>query len=101
RAVEVTAADGTTTFLIAERAVVLATGTAAVIPPIPGLADARPWTNREATAAKEVPRRLLVLGGGAIGVELAQGFRRLGADAVTVVEAAPRLLAHEEPFAGE
>jgi pyruvate/2-oxoglutarate dehydrogenase complex dihydrolipoamide dehydrogenase (E3) component len=101
RAVEVTAADGTTTFLIAERAVVLATGTSAAMPPIPGLADARPWTNREATAAKEVPRRLLVLGGGALGVELAQGFRRLGAEQVTIVEAAPHLLAREEPFAGE
>jgi pyruvate/2-oxoglutarate dehydrogenase complex dihydrolipoamide dehydrogenase (E3) component len=101
RAVEVTASDGTTTFLLAERAVVLATGTSAAIPPVRGLADARPWTNREATAAKEVPRRLLVLGGGAIGVELAQGFRRLGAEHVAVVEAAPRLLALEEPFAGE
>jgi dihydrolipoamide dehydrogenase len=100
RAVEVTAADGTTTFLLAARAVVLATGTTAAIPPIPGLAEARPWTNREATAAKEVPRRLLVLGGGAIGVELAQGFRRLGAEQVAIVEASPRLLAREEPFAG-
>jgi dihydrolipoamide dehydrogenase len=101
RAVEVTAADGTTTFLIAARAVVLATGTSASIPSIPGLADARPWTNREATAAKEVPRRLLVLGGGAIGVELAQGFRRLGAEQVAIVEAGPRLLAREEAFASE
>jgi pyruvate/2-oxoglutarate dehydrogenase complex dihydrolipoamide dehydrogenase (E3) component len=48
-----------------------------------------------------VPRRLLVLGGGAVGVELAQGFRRLGAEEVTVVEGADRLLAREEPFAGE
>jgi dihydrolipoamide dehydrogenase len=101
RAVEVTSVDGTTTFLLAARAVVVATGTSAAIPPIPGLAEARPWTNREATAAKEVPRRLLVLGGGAVGVELAQGFRRLGAEHVAVVEAAPRLLAREEPFAGE
>ena len=69
--------------------------------PIPGLADARPWDNRDITAAKDVPRRLLVLGGGAIGLEMAQAFRRLGADEVTVVEVAPRLLAREEPFAGD
>jgi dihydrolipoamide dehydrogenase len=87
--------------LAARRAVVLATGTAAVIPPIPGLADARPWDNRDATAAREIPRRLLVLGGGAMGVELAQAFRRLGAEQVTVIEAAERLLAREEPFAAD
>ncbi len=71
------------------------------IPPIPGLADARPWDNRDITAAKDVPRRLLVLGGGAIGLEMAQAFRRLGTDEVAVIEVAPRLLAREEPFAGE
>ena len=68
---------------------------------MPGLADARPWDNRAITAAKEVPARLLVIGGGAIGVEMAQAFRRLGASTVTVVEVAPRLLAREEPFAGD
>ena len=87
--------------LEATRAVVLATGTGAVIPPIPGLAEARPWDNRDATASKEVPRRLFVLGGGTIGCEMAQAFRRLGADEVVVVEGADRLLAREEPFAGE
>jgi pyruvate/2-oxoglutarate dehydrogenase complex dihydrolipoamide dehydrogenase (E3) component len=101
RAVEVTAADGSTRRLGARRAVVLATGTVPLVPPIPGLGEARPWDNRSATAAKEVPRRLLVLGGGTVGVELAQAFRRLGAEQVTVVEAADRLLAREEPFAGE
>jgi pyruvate/2-oxoglutarate dehydrogenase complex dihydrolipoamide dehydrogenase (E3) component len=85
----------------AERAVVLATGTTAAIPPVPGLAEAAPWDNRDATAAKSVPRRLLVLGGGAVGLELAQAFRRLGSDQVVVVEGADRLLAREEPFAGE
>jgi pyruvate/2-oxoglutarate dehydrogenase complex dihydrolipoamide dehydrogenase (E3) component len=101
RTVEVTAGDGSTRRLGARRAVVLATGTVPLVPPIPGLGEARPWDNRSATAAKEVPRRLLVLGGGAVGVELAQGFRRLGAEEVTVVEGADRLLAREEPFAGE
>ena len=87
--------------LSAERAVVLATGTSAALPPIEGLAEARPWTNREITAAKEVPRRLVVIGGGAVGVEMAQGFRRLGSEEVAVLEGLPRLLAREEPFASD
>jgi pyruvate/2-oxoglutarate dehydrogenase complex dihydrolipoamide dehydrogenase (E3) component len=87
--------------LRARRAVVLATGSVPVIPPVPGLADVRPWDNRSATAAKEVPSRLLVLGGGAVGLELGQAFRRLGCREVTVVEGGPRLLPREEPFAGE
>jgi pyruvate/2-oxoglutarate dehydrogenase complex dihydrolipoamide dehydrogenase (E3) component len=87
--------------LAARRAVVLATGTRAALPPIPGLAEAQPWDNRDATAVKALPRRLLVLGGGAIGVEMAQAYRRLGSEEVSVVEAAPRLLFREEPFAGE
>jgi dihydrolipoamide dehydrogenase len=85
----------------ARRAVVLATGSSAVLPPVPGLAEVRPWDNRSATAAKELPARLLVLGGGAVGVELAQAFSRLGSAEVTVVEGAPALLPREEPFAGE
>jgi dihydrolipoamide dehydrogenase len=101
RAVDVQSANGSTLSLTARKGVVLATGTSAAMPPIDGLAAARPWDNRAATAAKEVPARLLVLGGGAIGAELAQAFRRLGSAEVTVVEAADRLLAREEPFAGE
>jgi pyruvate/2-oxoglutarate dehydrogenase complex dihydrolipoamide dehydrogenase (E3) component len=91
--------DGTR--VTARRAVVLATGSAAVLPPVPGLAEVRPWDNRAATAAKEVPERMLVLGGGAVGLELAQAFHRLGAAETTVVEAGPALLPREEPFAGE
>ncbi|HEX2072696.1 MAG TPA: NAD(P)/FAD-dependent oxidoreductase [Geodermatophilus sp.] len=87
--------------LTARRGVVLATGSSSVLPPVPGLAEVRPWDNRSATAAKEVPERLLVLGGGAVGLELAQAFRRLGSAEVTVVEGAPRLLSREEPFAGD
>jgi dihydrolipoamide dehydrogenase len=87
--------------LTARRAVVLATGSNAAIPPIQGLREASPWDNRTVTSAKEVPRRLLVLGGGAIGAEMAQAFRRLGSEEVTVLEAAPRLVPREEPFAGE
>jgi len=87
--------------LTARKAVVVATGTSAAIPPIEGLAQARPWDNRAVTSAKEVPARLLVLGGGAIGAEMAQAFRRLGSREVTVLEGADRLLAREEPFAGD
>jgi pyruvate/2-oxoglutarate dehydrogenase complex dihydrolipoamide dehydrogenase (E3) component len=101
RRVEVDSVHGTRRTLTADRAVVLATGTTAALPPIPGLAESAPWTNREITAATVVPRRLLVLGGGAIGLEMAQAFRRLGADEVTVIEAGSRLLAREEPFAGD
>ena len=101
RTVEVTVADGSVRTLSARKAVVMATGTSAAIPPIDGLAQARPWDNRAVTSAKEVPARLLVLGGGAIGAEMAQAFGRLGSREVTVLEGADRLLAREEPFAGD
>ena len=86
--------------LVARRAVVVATGTSALVPPIDGLRDAAPWTNREATTAKETPERLVVLGGGVVGVEMAQAWRSLGSQ-VTLIEAADRLIAREEPFASE
>src|SRR5215469_1917623 len=86
------------TVLHARRAVVIATGSAAAIPPIPGLAEASPWTKREATTATKVPRSLLVLGGGVVGVEMAQAYATLGSR-VTVIEAEQRLLPREEPFA--
>jgi pyruvate/2-oxoglutarate dehydrogenase complex dihydrolipoamide dehydrogenase (E3) component len=101
RAVEVDLRDGGSRRLTARRAVVLAIGTSAIVPPIDGLREARPWTNVEATSAKEVPRRFLVLGGGPIGAELAQAFRRLGSEEVTVVEGSDRLLSREEPYAGD
>ena len=83
------------------RAVILAVGTRPLVPPVPGLAELPPWDNRDATATKDAPRRLLVLGGGAIGVEMAQAFRRLGSEEVAVVEGLDRLMAREEPFAGD
>jgi len=101
RTVEVTAADGSVRTLLARRAVVLATGTGSAMPPVDGLAQAGAWDNRAVTSATSVPDRLLVLGGGAVGAEMAQAFRRLGAGAVTVLEGGPRLLAREEPFAGD
>src|SRR4051794_7695312 len=100
RVVEVQTPSGVTR-LGADRAVVLATGTRPAVPPVDGLADVRPWDNRDATAVKDLPRRLLILGGGSIGLEMAQAFHRLGSSEVTVVEGADRLLAREEPFAGE
>jgi dihydrolipoamide dehydrogenase len=84
--------------LEARRAVVIATGSEAALPPIPGLAEAHSWTNREATTSKLVPERLIVLGGGVVDVELGQAWRSLGSR-VTIVEAAPRLLGREEEFA--
>lgn len=84
--------------LRARRALVVATGSSPTIPPIPGL-DATPyWTNREAIECDELPESLAVLGGGAVGVELAQVFARFGMQ-VHVVEAADRLVAIEEPEA--
>jgi pyruvate/2-oxoglutarate dehydrogenase complex dihydrolipoamide dehydrogenase (E3) component len=100
RTVQVELADGGHRTLTARRAVVLATGSAPTIPPVPGLREARPWDNRGATAAKELPRRLVVLGGGPVGCEMAQAFRRLGSEEVTVVVRGERLLPREEPFAG-
>jgi pyruvate/2-oxoglutarate dehydrogenase complex dihydrolipoamide dehydrogenase (E3) component len=84
----------------AGRAVVVATGSVAALPPIDGLADAEPWTNREGTTATEVPARLIVIGGGVSGVELAQAWRSLGSQ-VTILERGDRLIEREEPFAGE
>jgi pyruvate/2-oxoglutarate dehydrogenase complex dihydrolipoamide dehydrogenase (E3) component len=85
----------------ARRAVVIAAGAKAWAPPIPGLAELedRYWTNREAIETETVPTSLVVLGGGAIGVELGQVFARFGAE-VSVVESADRLLALEEPESG-
>ncbi|GLZ78672.1 pyridine nucleotide-disulfide oxidoreductase [Actinorhabdospora filicis] len=90
--------DGVT--YTATRAVVVATGGAPVIPPIEGLAGTPYWTNREAIATETAPSSLIVLGGGAIGVELGQVFARFGT-AVTIVEGAGRLLPAEEPEASE
>jgi len=86
--------------LQARRAVVIAVGSGAAIPPVPGLREIAAWTNREATTAKHVPGRLTILGGGVVGCELAQAWSSLGSE-VVLVEGLPRLLSREEPFAGE
>ncbi len=101
RRVDVALPDGTVRALEATTAVVLATGSSAVIPPIDGLRDTRVWDSRAATSASAVPERLVVLGGGVVGVEMAQAWKRLGAREVTVIEAADRLVANLEPFAGD
>lgn len=84
--------------LRARRAVVVAVGTAPMIPPIEGLSDVDPWTNRDATQVRDVPSSLVVLGGGPVGSELAQAFATLGGD-VTLLERESHLLGREEPFA--
>jgi len=86
--------------LVARRAVILAVGSVAALPPIPGLADAHPWTNREVTTARHVPARLAMIGGGVVGVEMAQAWTTLGSQ-VTLIQSAGRLIPREEPFAGE
>lgn len=90
--------DGTV--YAARRGVVVATGTQAAVPPIPGLSESPYWTNHEAIEVAELPSSLTVLGGGAIGLELAQMFARFGVK-VTIVEAMDRLAAYEEPEASE
>lgn len=101
RVVEVTHNDGSTSSFEASTAVVIATGTGAAIPPIDGLREVRTWDNREITTLKEVPERLLILGGGVVGVEMAQAWKTLGSEQVIVVEMADRLLPREEQFVGE
>jgi pyruvate/2-oxoglutarate dehydrogenase complex dihydrolipoamide dehydrogenase (E3) component len=101
RSVRVALRDGGTRELSARRAVVLATGSRPRIPDIPGLSEAKPWTNREGTGARAVPRRLVVLGGGVVAAELAQAWRALGAEEVTLVQRSGRILQRLEPFASE
>jgi len=97
--VTVSVSDGTRVFR-ARKGIVINSGTDPAIPPIQGLAGTPYWTNREVVQAEQVPESMIVLGGGAIGAELAQVFARFGT-AVTVVEALPRLVSFEEPEASD
>ncbi len=101
RTVEVTDGSGSTRTITARSAVVLATGTRAAVPPVEGLLDALPWTSRDVTNLHQLPRRVVVVGGGVVACEAATWLHGLGAEQVTIVEAAPRLLGRNEPFAGE
>ncbi|MFI5840010.1 dihydrolipoyl dehydrogenase family protein [Catenuloplanes sp. NPDC051500] len=99
RVVEVVGDDGVVTTLTARHAVVVATGSGALVPDLPGLREAKPWTSREAVAASVVPGRLAVIGGGVVASEMATAFASLGS-AVTVL-ARDGVLPMAEPFAGE
>jgi pyruvate/2-oxoglutarate dehydrogenase complex dihydrolipoamide dehydrogenase (E3) component len=101
RKVTVTDKTGTKIDLVARYAVAICTGTRAAIPPIPGLAEVRPWTSREATSARKAPRRLVILGGGVVACEMATVWRHLGSDLVTIIQRGPRLIANCEPFASD
>ncbi len=86
--------------LTAAKAVVVATGSGAAMPPIDGLDSVAAWNNRQATSAETVPESMIVLGGGPVGSELAQAWASLGTR-VALVEGGEHLLSREEPFAGE
>ncbi|MFL5898229.1 MAG: dihydrolipoyl dehydrogenase family protein [Solirubrobacterales bacterium] len=86
--------------LLAERAIVVASGSKAAMPPIEGLDAVKSWNNRDATAAKQVPESMVVLGGGPVGSELAQAWASLGTQ-VVLLEGGGHLLSREERFAGE
>ena len=100
RRVIVETADGATLDLEARKAVVLATGSVPFVPPIEGLAEAAPWTSREAASAKSVPESLIIIGGGVVGLEMAQAWKSLGTAEVTVLERrTPEESSVFEPFA--
>ncbi|WP_200842142.1 NAD(P)/FAD-dependent oxidoreductase [Actinomadura sp. K4S16] len=92
--------DGGQRVLTARHAVAVCTGTRAALPDLPGLAEVRPWTSREATASERVPPRLAVVGGGVVACEMATAWRALGSEVVQLVRGS-RLLPRMEPFAGE
>ncbi|RBY86786.1 pyridine nucleotide-disulfide oxidoreductase [Blastococcus sp. TF02A-26] len=100
RTVVVTDAEGAETRLTATHAVALCTGSEASVPPVDGLRDVEPWTPRDATSAKEVPGRLVVIGGGYVGCEMATAWSALGST-VTVIERGERVLGGAEPAAGD
>ena len=99
--VEVTEPGGGTRLLRARHAVVLATGTTATVPDLPGLRDALPWTSRDLTNLHEVPRRVAVIGGGVVACESACWLNGLGVRELTIIGSAAGLLGKNEPFAGE
>jgi pyruvate/2-oxoglutarate dehydrogenase complex dihydrolipoamide dehydrogenase (E3) component len=100
RRVTVTEAAGEVSTLAARHAVVICTGSRAALPDLPGIAEARPWTNRKATDSSSVPNRLAVVGAGGVGVEMATAWNGLGAS-VTLLARGSGLLPRMEPFVGE
>ncbi|WP_314149042.1 NAD(P)/FAD-dependent oxidoreductase [uncultured Leifsonia sp.] len=99
REVTVTAEDGTVTVLTAKHAVAVCTGSASLLPDIPGLRESEPWTSRDATSAKRVPVSLAVLGGGTVGTEMATAYAGFGTEVHLIARSG--LLGSDEPFAGE
>ncbi len=99
RSVRVEASDGTVRTLRARDAVAVCTGSAALLPDVPGLADAAPWTSREATAVQQVPASLAILGGGVVACELATAFASFGTRVTLIARSG--LLGGFEPFAGD
>ena len=100
RRVVVATSSGAETALIARQAVVICTGSRPALPDLPGMAEARPWTNRQATDGSEVPARLAVIGAGGVGVEMATAWQGLGSS-VTLLARGSGLLPRMEPFVGE
>lgn len=98
--VVVTLPDGSEQTLVARHAVAVCTGSRAAVPPVEGLTDVRPWTPKEATSAQAAPGRLLVVGGGYVGCELATAWAQLGTT-VTLLQRGDRLLPALEPVAGD
>jgi dihydrolipoamide dehydrogenase len=101
RFVEVTDGMGKKQLLEAREAVVIATGSAPTVPPVTGLGEALPWTSRDATNMRDLPRRVAIVGGGVVACESATWLKGLGAEQVTIIERSPTLLAGREPFAGQ
>jgi dihydrolipoamide dehydrogenase len=97
--VRVTAADGTVTDLVARHAVAVATGSASLLPDIPGLREIEPWTSRDATSAKAVPASLAVIGGGVVAAEMATAYAGFGTRVTLLVRS--KLLENVEPFAAD
>jgi len=99
REVTVTAEDGTVTVLRAKHAVAVSTGSASLLPDIPGLRESEPWSSREATSAQRVPLSLAILGGGVVATEMATAYAGFGTEVHLIARSG--LLAGDEPFAGE
>jgi pyruvate/2-oxoglutarate dehydrogenase complex dihydrolipoamide dehydrogenase (E3) component len=99
KSLEITAADGTVTQLTARYAVAVCTGSAALLPDIPGLADIEPWTSRDATSAQEIPESLAIVGGGVVACEMATAYAGFGTAVTMVVRGG--LLGGMEPFAAD
>ena len=99
RELEVTTPDGAKRTIRARHAVALSTGSSALVPGIPGLAEARPWTSKEVTSAQEIPARLAIIGGGVVAMEMATAYNDLGSEVTVLVR--DGVLSENEPFAGE